>query len=260
MRLALVRLKLVYVSLAVISLMTLTSTGYAEIDPETVSAMWLFEESSGKIAEDGSGNGNDADITNGEYVEGKFGKALSFDGDGAAEAETFSNADGRYENHTYMLWTKQDGLGSEIPFNAGAGRVMNIHLNEAANAILVGWSGMAGDWLRIAGVWTADEWHNIAVTFDGDDMIVYLDGEVVGERGSPGNPPAETGSFLMGRFLGGGYFYKGIVDDVVVFTVALEEEDVRDVMNRGIEEAMGGTAVSPIDNKLTSTWGKIKSY
>ena len=172
MRFALAGLMLVYVSVTVISLMTLTSIGYAELDPETVSAMWLFEEDGGKAAEDGSGNGHDAEITNGEYVEGKFGQALSFDGDGFAEAKTFSNVDGKYGNHTYMLWAKQDGLGSEIPFNAGAGRVMNVHLNEAPNSLLVGWAGMVGDWIRIPGVWTSGEWRHVAVTFDGDEMAM----------------------------------------------------------------------------------------
>ena len=89
-------------------------------------------------------------------------------------------------------------------------------------------------------------------------MMVYLDGEVVGERGSPGIPPAESGSFLMGQFLGGGYFYKGLIDEVIVFEVALTQEDVKDTMNRGIEAALGGAAVS-FAGKLASNWGAIKS-
>jgi len=39
-----------------------------------------FDEGSGKVAKDISGNGNDGQIIDAEWVNGKFGKALSFNG------------------------------------------------------------------------------------------------------------------------------------------------------------------------------------
>ena len=46
-----------------------------------------------------------------------------------------------------------------------------------------------GDWLRVDGVWTPDQWHHVAVTHDGKKMIVYLDMKVIGERVTNAFPP-----------------------------------------------------------------------
>ncbi len=48
------------------------------------------------------------------------------------------------------------------------------------------------------------------------------------------------------------------LDDVGLFNVALEEEDIVEIKEKGLKEATGATPVSPLDT-LVSTWGKIKS-
>lgn len=53
----------------------------AEIDLETAVGIWLFDEGKGGVATDLSAAGNDADLEKSpEWVEGKFGTALKFDG------------------------------------------------------------------------------------------------------------------------------------------------------------------------------------
>jgi hypothetical protein len=42
-------------------------------------AEWHFDEGEGNIVKDSSGNGNDGTIYGATWVDGKFGKALSFD-------------------------------------------------------------------------------------------------------------------------------------------------------------------------------------
>ena len=51
----------VCVSLSVIGL-TFSGQSFAEIDPGTCVGAWLFEEGSGNIAQDFSGNGNDGNL------------------------------------------------------------------------------------------------------------------------------------------------------------------------------------------------------
>ncbi|MCY3551955.1 MAG: hypothetical protein OXH39_15950, partial [Candidatus Poribacteria bacterium] len=52
----------------------------AEIDPKNITGMWLFDEGKGGTAADSSENGNDGEIHGAKWVDGKFGKALEFDG------------------------------------------------------------------------------------------------------------------------------------------------------------------------------------
>ena len=79
------KIKCLSICVAVLSIVgLLTTSGYAEIDPETCVGMWLFDEGSGNVAKDSSGNKNDGKLVeNPKWVNGKFGKALEFDGAGS---------------------------------------------------------------------------------------------------------------------------------------------------------------------------------
>ena len=50
------------------------------------------------------------------------------------------------------------------------------------------------------------------------------------------------------------YHTPGIIDEVVIFNVALDEEDVQALMNEGLS---GLLAVSPA-GKLAACWGQVK--
>ena len=47
---------------------------------ETAMGIWLFDENKGAVATDISGNNNHGEIQFSEWVTGKFGKALKFNG------------------------------------------------------------------------------------------------------------------------------------------------------------------------------------
>ena len=49
-------------------------------------------------------------------------------------------------------------------------------------------------------------------------------------------------------------YTEGIIDDVAIFNVALEEEDMKALMENGVETA---AAVEPV-NKLTTAWDGIE--
>jgi hypothetical protein len=53
---------------------------------------------------------------------------------------------------------------------------------------------------------------------------------------------------------GDGDCYGGIIDEVALFNVVLTEDDIKTIMNKGLE---GMTAVSP-SGKLATTWADIK--
>jgi len=74
------RLTIICIGFIIVSFM-FAGQSYAEIDPETILGIWLFDEGTGNTAEDASGNGNDGRLMNApKWVAGKFGSALEFDG------------------------------------------------------------------------------------------------------------------------------------------------------------------------------------
>ena len=70
---------LVYGVLICISFM-IPDLSSAKLDPETLSGIWFFDEGKGGVANDSSENGNDGEIVDAQWVDGKFGKALKFEG------------------------------------------------------------------------------------------------------------------------------------------------------------------------------------
>ena len=81
MRFTIVRFALLCVSLVFAGLV-FVSISDAQLDVEGVVAIWPLDEGSGDKVTDASGNGHDGAFASGEpqWVDGKFGKALSFDG------------------------------------------------------------------------------------------------------------------------------------------------------------------------------------
>ena len=102
------RLILACIGIFVVSL-TFTALSYSGIDPASVVGVWLFNDGTGDTAKDSSGNGNDGILTNGPvWVEGKFGKALQFDGTddyvSVDDTDKLSGGDGK--KLTVVVWFK----------------------------------------------------------------------------------------------------------------------------------------------------------
>ena len=71
------------IALACMGLM-FANQSVADLDPATIEGLWLFNDGTGKVAKDTSGNKLDGTLENNpKWVNGKFGKAIEFDGSGA---------------------------------------------------------------------------------------------------------------------------------------------------------------------------------
>ncbi len=91
-------------------------------------------------------------------------------------------------------------------------------------------------------------------------MVIYTDGEEVGKQ--PYAKPsldADPGRMRIGDGSNGGHQCEGLLDEVALFNVALEQNDIKEIMEDGLENATGLLAVEP-ENKLATTWGKLKSF
>jgi hypothetical protein len=76
---------LIYISLISIDLSS------AKIDPGTALGLWFFDEGKGDTAKDSSKNGNDGEIVDAKWADGKFGKALEFEGAGHVSVGEFAD-------------------------------------------------------------------------------------------------------------------------------------------------------------------------
>lgn len=246
----------------------LVSSSYAKIDPEDCIGMWLFDDGNGTVAIDSSASKNDGTLMNGaEWVDGKFGDGVSFDGvddfvelanqpDSMMDGFTFSawvnrNADTPatqevFNNHQFFLRTKPEGEDSNNPFetfvNLDNGTVEPRASSGVASAI--------------------GEWFFVAVTWDKTALKIYVNGEFKSQSTRTGDLVSTPVTAQIGRGeqtnLTANAF-NGIIDDVAMFSVVLEEEDIKSLMDQGIKDSLGLAAVD-LSGKLTTTWAGIKTH
>lgn len=244
----------------------LMSVGFLQARGDIV-ALWLFDEGNGDVAKDSSGNGHDGNLTNGpKWVEGKFGKALEFDGvddyvDPGVFPITYNNA------FTAMIWVYPTQLRFEQTIGRGQSwddqdGDIQLRIEDAQGHVKPHlW---AGSWVvfQSAGAVKANEWSHLAMTFDGEKLLLYINGELDAMSATAGAPgedkgndnPAFIGCYLDQDGVATGSHYVGIMDDICYMDEALEQEKIGEIMAKGMSNYL---AIQP-SGKLTATWGEIK--
>ena len=242
----------------------LTGQSIAAIDPNTIVGLWMFDDGSGDIAEDSSGNGFDGTLINGPaWVNGKFGKALEFDGTGPHVKTTAHESP--TEAITVSAWAKS------------ATETWNVQgwLAEKRNAYIMhpvvgtrdmAWCFSNGTPWNLPHSWDTGavgpdditEWHMYTGTYDSatGEWKIYIDGEVASELDLNPDPIIEhAGPMHIGSDGGGGRFGAGAVDEVFVLSVALGADDIEAIYENGFEMAMAVGAAG----KLVTTWADVKT-
>lgn len=234
----------------------LTASSYAAIDPINCVGMWLFDDDGGDIATDSSGNENDGMlVANPEWVDGKFGSALEFDG-GGSHVNILSSESLSSDSFTLSLWAQPNELRIQGLADKTPQPNWRLFMNSTSGT--VEFDALPGEIGNIRTLATSiGEWSHIAATYDLDTETakIYFNGVFVQQAISVDmniDSPVSIhiASNENNRF-------SGIIDDVGIFNVALDEDDINDIMTGGLEEAMGITAVDA-SGKLAATWASIK--
>ncbi len=74
-------------------------------------------------------------------------------------------------------------------------------------------------------------------TYDGKDAKIYIDGEVINEAPHGLELVAGEQDLRFGHRGGSRYWYNGLLDDVAVFSVVLDEDQVKEASGN-IDEAL----------------------
>jgi len=234
-----------HVLLASIVLLTVAVCTQAQ-DPDLL-AWWKFDDGTGTITVDSSGNGNDGVfIQDPEWVAGKFGSGLLFDGQGG-ERVSLGGLDIPSGAMTIACWFKANNL--DTPGNDprmvskafGGGNNDHIWMFSSSR---IGSDKFLRFRLKTndgqdtteikAGSFEVGEWIHGAVWWDGTDMKVYKNGEEVGTIAKGGTSVAldpEVQGAIGNQPIGAeNRPFDGIIDDVRIYTKALTESELAEVM------------------------------
>ena len=233
---------------------------------------WGFDEGSGTIAHDSSGNGHDGTVVGDPAWEaGKIGGALHLDGtDDHVVDETGGDYLNGLEAITICLWIKSDIVGTDKGFiiledpNNGDNRNMRY---DAASWAWEGGTNLIKIALDSTGGHQAyegsdntqiTEWQHVTMVWSsGNELALYIDGELDTPRGNDAGTEG-TVSGVTKLIVGKGCKdaeggWDGLVDDVRIYNEALSADAVQIAMvGEGYPYAIGP---DPADGALYGdTW------
>jgi hypothetical protein len=236
----------------------------AGVRPENIAGLWTFDEGNGDTAHDVSGNQNHGKL-NGDtkWVNGKFGKALQFDGDMDYVEVVHDETLNITEELSIVAWVKfeQIPVRENVLLDKGpklAQAQYYLGYEPAEDAYFLNFNGQgwhAGDNFNSPKTKDTD-WHHVAVTFDtaSGKIKACVDG-VCNEH--------ETDDFLVNkgehnliigdaRFLetNRNFSYTGIIDEIGVYNVVLTPDEIKTL-------AAGSMAGVALDGKLATTWAEL---
>ncbi|MHA2022461.1 MAG: DUF2341 domain-containing protein [Candidatus Thorarchaeota archaeon] len=212
-----------------------------------VVGAWHFDEGEGNIAHDTSGEGNDgtlydANTTNDDgntppqWIDGKFGKALSFDGvDDYVEV-----SDWTMENEsriTFEVWTVvkdwRDFSGLVCKYKNLDDRIVLAVGDD--EKIRFGWNinGLGWD-VIFSNTLPANELIHVVAEGEGRVMKLFINGEEVASKThayTDINWNAFTASINFGHYSGAYPHLNGTIDEIRIYNNVLTNNEISDLYN-----------------------------
>jgi len=207
---------------------------------------WKLDEGGGTTALDATGNGNDGTLEDDPVVvEGQFGQALAFDGSRVAiPASDSLTANLFQESFTMSAWINPTRTG-----NTWQQIFRSVRAADTNDTLFLHTDGRLSWRGRVGGAWAggmcetagdvvpADQWTHVAVTGDGTNFRIYVNGALT-EESAFQTTDGENENYFIGGDTNFGESYTGMIDDVRVYNHVLSEGDVRASM-----ENQGGAIV-----------------
>ncbi len=205
-------------------------------------AHWKLDDGSGATVVDSAGS-NDGSLlpdepTGPQWTTGKLCRALTFDGSNQPDGDRVdvSGVVRPTAAFTYTLWfkpttTHSPGSGTAVLLEGKSGVRPNLELiNNGELRMLVNVGGTNfNDVETTTTSWSSSTWHHVAITWDGTDFKIYVNGTQDGSTIThAGAHSASTGLFL-GQSTSGSARFAGEIDDVRIYNRALTATEVQSV-------------------------------
>jgi Concanavalin A-like lectin/glucanases superfamily len=220
---------------------------------------WHLDEGRGSAVADSSANGNNGTAEgNIEWVAGHSGAALSFDGSSARIKVLDNAALEPSRSVSVSAWLKSAGTPGSYRYVLAKGATGCI---AASYALYAGPTGGLEFYVSAnrgtayarspdAGTRVWDGlWHLVVGTFDGSKVQLFVDGSEIGQgtprAGSLEYTLPDSNDFYIGDYPGCQlHSFKGTIDEVNVWSVALTPAQIRDAFDRSGGSAGPGGAGS----------------
>lgn len=193
-----------------------------------------FDETKGDMVTDSSGKGNHGIVKgNPVWKKGKFGNAFEFDGNTWIEVADSESLDFT-DVISIELWCNCYSGGPDGNMNR---RILQKGDDNMQWRLLNEWGNFRfeiGSYPEVdIPQFSKDQWHHVVGVYDGNNIIVYIDGEEAGRKSASGSIPVAMGAKL---FIGtkhdtapAGDKWYGLMDELRIIHKALTPEEVKEL-------------------------------
>jgi len=204
--------------------------------PSGCVGLWNFNEGTGTVTADSSGNGNTGTISGATWVAGKYGQALNFNGvnnyvDVGTGASLYPSS-----AISVLAWINIHDINpSDYPRivsclkNDGTWKGYEIFQNIHSNSINIQINVGGTFYSFYIGAVTQDQWANVGFTFDGTSITTYFNGVASSPHSISGTIvyTATAQSLRIGQNPNIGIAPNGIIDEVSVYNRALSTTEIQ---------------------------------
>ena len=198
--------------------------------PSGAMAYYQFSEKSGTMIIDGTSNNNHAVLYGGAtrtVAGGRVGDAINFDGSNDFVEITSGFTNFSSSALSIEVWIKGGGQSPGTGHGLVVGDAMKIDYwgAKAFTGVKTGSTWKTNQWSASASI-NDNLWKHIVLTWDGSNQNIYINGT------KDTTPYATTGSLDMqdkltiGLDTAFGYYYNGIIDEIVIYNRVLNQTDV----------------------------------
>ncbi|MGD0058427.1 MAG: LamG-like jellyroll fold domain-containing protein [Verrucomicrobiia bacterium] len=216
---------------------TLPATGATNL-----LAYWKFDEGSGTVANDSSGNTNTGSVVfnsgTGSWIpNGMVNGALFFDGGSAQVTVSNSLSLNPVNGITIAAWVNDASGGwfdDERILEKGKSDNQYALFANPSNQLEFLLAGVSNGTLIVSPP-SSGAWHHLAATYDGFSSIsLYIDGQLAAQQSASGALPVTTDPLAIGNKPGNSspnYFFQGNIDDVRIYGSALPPAQIAQLYN-----------------------------
>ena len=228
---------------------------------------WRMDEGSGNRTDDSTDGGKDGTIYGASWVDGKFGKALSFDGvdDYVDCGSVLNNIDTHFTIETWLKVNSLPAISGESIFpivgkfdgtrywllsikRGNSDNIGFLHFRLWDGTVVVSANSPVGS--IVTGTW-----YHVAAVRNGNTFEVYINGERKNTVTQTFGSVANSGVLRIAHNLENWAFFNGIIDELRIYNCSLSADQIyKDYNKKGMTVITSSHYWSKNDAKIIYTF------